>query len=341
MRGLLVFTISILISLALNGSSLRETAFSRGLYPVPADLDSLIALYKGDFDIEKARLGKELFFDPILSKDGSVSCASCHDFAKGGADAKAAAVGIGGAENPFHLNSPTVFNAALAKMLFWDGRAKSLAEQAAGPITAPFEMGLTPKEAVEKVSGSSYYAQRFEKLYNKAEIEFEDILDAIAMYEKTLLTRGDFDRFLEGDETALNERAKRGLKLFMSIGCKGCHTGMSVGGQSIQKFPLRKYNWFNLKYEEKRGLYIDDSPYPFENLGGFWGKDGALRFRVPILRNVTKTAPYFHNGSVKELKKAVEIMARHQLGKELTKKEIEDIVEFLKSLEGSLVDYGI
>lgn len=166
----------------------------------------------------------------------------------------------------------------------------------------------------------------------------------IGAYERTLLTYGAYDRFLEGDDSAINEKAKRGMTIFLTKGCKGCHTGMSVGGQSLQKFPLRadaRIYDFRPNLEINPDLKITDKKFPFENIGGFLGKGGNQIFRVPILRNITKTAPYFHNGAIKDIEDAVEIMGRHQLGINFTKEEIEEIVEFLKTLEGELVEYKI
>jgi len=153
-----------------------------------------------------------------------------------------------------------------------------------------------------------------------------------------LLTRGAYDRFLEGDDHAISAAAKRGMTLFVTKGCAGCHTGMSVGGQSMQRFPLRRYfsDYLGLIFEPDIGL--KESPFPFVNEGGFLGKNDELKFRVPILRNITKTAPYFHNGMVKKLEEAVRIMSKYQVGQEFTKTQIADVVAFLKTLEGRIVE---
>jgi cytochrome c peroxidase len=137
----------------------------------------------------------------------------------------------------------------------------------------------------------------------------------------------------------MSPAAKRGMTLFIAKGCKGCHTGMSVGGQSIQKFPLRSYfiEYLGLLFDQD--ITIKKSPFPFENVGGFLGRNDTLRFRVPVLRNITKTAPYFHNGSVEKLEEAVRIMSKYQIGDEFTSEQIDDMVAFLKTLEGELVEY--
>ncbi len=320
---------------------LREIALSRDMSAVPASYEALLKVVdtpENPMSLEKIALGKELFFETELSQDKSISCSSCHNLQEGGDDDLPTAIGYLGQENPFHLNSPTVLNAALAQSQFWNGRAKDVEEQAGGPIQAPFEMHMTPVEVVERLKSKPEYVSKFQEVFAQ-DINFENVRKAIGAYERTLLTRGDYDRFLEGNNTAMNPAAQRGFSLFISRGCKGCHTGMSVGGQSIQKFPLRSYvsEYIGLLFSSD--IKINKSPFPFENKGGFLGRDDNLRFRVPILRNVTKTAPYFHNGSVEKLEEAVRIMSKYQIGDEFTPEQIDDIVAFLKTLDGELVEY--
>ncbi|WP_456401532.1 cytochrome-c peroxidase [Hydrogenimonas sp.] len=339
----------------IESQKLRERALNRGLQPVPKSWEEAKKVVwnpENPLTPQKIALGRSLYFDPILSKDGTVSCASCHILEDGGDDNLPTAVGVGGQPNPNHLNSPTVLNAALAKRQFWDGRSPDVEDQAKGPIQAPFEMAMTPEEVVARLERDPGYAARFSEVFPEEGITFDTVTKAIAAFERTLLTRGAFDRFLEGDDDALSEKAKRGLYLFMRIGCKGCHTGMSVGGQSLQRFPLRRYNsilspesrivgderyFAGFRWQKIRG----DEPFPFEDIGGFHGRNGQFLFRVPILRNVTRTAPYFHNGSVEKIEEAVRIMARHQLGLILSEEQIGEIVAFLKSLEGDPVRYEI
>ena len=325
----------------LSDDALRKSALSRDMAPVPGNYEALMKVVdtaENPMSREKIALGKTLFFDTILSQDQSVSCASCHNLEEGGDDDIPTAIGYLGQENPFHLNSPTVLNAALAQSQFWNGRAKDVEEQAGGPIQAPFEMHMTPEEVVERLKAKPEYVRRFQEVFAR-DINFENVRKAIGAYERTLLTRGAYDRFLEGDNDAISPQAKRGMTLFLTKGCKGCHTGMSVGGQSIQKFPLRSYisEYIGLLFSSD--IEIKESPFPFENKGGFLGRDDNLRFRVPILRNVTKTAPYFHNGSVEKLEEAVRIMSKYQIGDEFTKEQIDDMVAFLKTLDGELVAY--
>jgi cytochrome c peroxidase len=328
----------------LNDKQLRHAAAVHNLTPVPKSREGwLKAVDNPENPLSEAKiaLGKKLFFDPVLSKDRTVSCASCHNLQEGGDDNLPTAIGIKGQPNPFHLNSPTVLNAALAKAQFWDGRAKDVEEQAGGPIQAPFEMHMTPKEVEERLNARSDYIAKFKKVFGEGSITFEKVRKAIGAYERTLLTRGAYDRFLEGDDNAISEQAKRGMTLFLVKGCKGCHAGMSVGGQSMQKFPLRQY------FSEYIGLWFEpdvrlrESPFPFINEGGFMGKDGKQLFRVPVLRNVTRTAPYFHNGSVEKIEEVVRIMSKYQIGSEFTPEQIDDVVAFLKTLEGEPVSYDI
>jgi cytochrome c peroxidase len=321
---------------------LRQMALSRDIVPVPKEtqaMQKVVDTPENPLSAEKIALGKRLFFDPILSKDKTINCASCHILEQGGDDNRPTAIGYHGRANPKHLNSPTVLNAALAQSQFWDGRARDVEEQAGGPIQAPFEMNMTPEEVVSRLQADESYVAAFGKVFGQEGITFETVRKAIGAYERTLLTRGAFDRFLEGDDTAISASAKRGLTLFIVKGCKGCHTGMSVGGQSIQKFPLRSYVMDYLGLLTSPNLELKESPFPFVNTGGFLGRDDTLRFRVPILRNVSRTAPYFHNGAIETLEEAVRIMSKYQIANEFNKTQIDDVEAFLKTLDGEIVHY--
>ncbi len=319
-----------------SDKELREYALSRNMHSVPKTYEELLKIVdnpQNPMTPEKIALGKELFFDTLLSRHKDINCASCHILEEGGDDNLPTAIGDKGRANPSHLNSPTVLNAALAKSEFWDGRAKDVEEQAGGPIQAHFEMNMTPSEIVQRLENSDEYVKKFKKIFG--EVSFENVKKAIGAYERTLLTRGSYDEFLDGNNSAINEKAKRGMTTFLTKGCKGCHTGMSVGGQSLQKFPLRqsaRIHDFRPNIELNPDLKITDTRFPFENIGGFLGKDNNQIFRVPILRNITKTAPYFHNGAIEKLEDVVEIMGKHQIGVNFTKEEIEEIVEFLTQI---------
>ena len=326
-----------------SDEELRQIALSGNMLPTPTTYKELLKVVdnpQNRMTPKKIALGKELFNEKLLSRDKDITCQSCHLLDQGGDDNLAAAVGYRGRVNPFHLNSPTVLNAALAKAEFWNGRAKDVEEQAGGPVQAPFEMNMTPKEVVQRLNRVPSYVKKFKEVFGKP-ISFENVRKAIGAYERTLITHGAYDEFLEGNNSAISPKAKRGMALFMTKGCKGCHTGMSVGGQSMQKFPLRDYlpEFTGLLFNPE--LKLKDSPFPFENKGGFLGANDSLKFRVPILRNISKTAPYFHNGIEKDLKEVVRIMSKYQLGDEFNPKQIDEVVEFLKTLDGKLVKYEI
>jgi cytochrome c peroxidase len=273
-------------------------------------------------DPRKVELGKRLFFDARLSDDATVSCASCHDPVLGGADGRARSIGIHQREGA--INSPTVFNAVFNFRQFWDGRAKDLAEQAEGPMTNPVEMGNFWPSLVARLRAIDDYRQRFDEIYadglNKA-----NVLDAIATFEKTLVTPGPIDRFLRGDVDALSEEQQQGYRLFIDYGCVACHQGVNVGGNMYQKFGV-----FG-DYFEDRGN-ITEADLGRYNVTG--REEDRYVFKVPGLRNVARTGPYFHDGTAQTLEEAVEIMARYQLLRDLSKREIELIVKFLHSLNG-------
>ncbi len=338
---------------AMTPQELRKKALEKGLKPMPSTLSQLRAEVDDEKNLmtpEKIALGKALFNDKNLSKDRTISCASCHKLDKGGHDEKPTAIGYHQLKNPSHLNTPTVLNTAYSKHFFWDGRAYSLEEQAKGPSLAPFEMASSPELIKERMKENPEYIKAFEKVFNE-EPSFDLMAKAIEVYEKTLITRGKFDAFLEGDDKAMSASAQNGLNLFIDLGCKGCHFGPAVGGQKIQKFPLRGYNTIitsTFEYNEKTKKrtikemafnFKKRHDYPFTNVGGFMGKEGTQYFRVPILRNISKTGPYFHNGEIKKLRDAIFLMGRHQIGADLNEKQLDDMEAFLKSLEGDLVEY--
>ncbi len=327
-----------------SDDELRERVLPTKTTTIPQSYDKLLKLVdnpNNPMTVQKIALGKKLFNEKLLSKDRDISCATCHKLAEGGDDNLPTAIGHRGLANPSHLNSPTVLNAALAKSQFWDGRAKDVEEQAGGPIQAPFEMHMRPNEIEDRLNRTEEYVSDFREVFGVDKISFQNVRDAIGAYERTLLTRGAYDRFLDGDDDALSDEAKRGLTLFVTKGCKVCHSGISVGGQSIQKFPLRRYLSDYIGAILEPSIKIKDSPFPFENVGGFLGRDDRLKFRVPILRNISNTAPYFHNGSIDKLEEAVRIMSKYQLGNEFTPTQIDEVVAFLKSLDGELVEYNI
>lgn len=281
----------------------------------------------------KIELGKKLYFDPRISVTGTVSCNSCHNVMSNGTDNRPVSVGAHGKLGS--RNSPTVFNAAFRTVQFWDGRAPSLEEQAKGPQTNPVEMGMPSGEAiVERLRAVPGYRQEFAAVFGGSQpITFEHIAQAIASFERTLITPGSpYDRYMEGDKSALTPAAQRGLKLIDSVGCTSCHSGamfngpeQSMGTGFYMKFPLNTDN----AYVKEYNLTADLGRYEATH------KDADKHtFVVQSLRNVEVTAPYFHNGSVKDLHEAVRVMAKTQLDKTLTDAQVEDIVAFLDSLTG-------
>ena len=267
------------------------------------------------YDKRKAELGKKLFFDPILSKDGTIACATCHVLSEGGDDNSAYSLGIDGQKGC--RNSPTVFNAVFNYAQFWDGRAKDLKAQAVGPIENPVEMGNTFENLI-KVLNKSPYKKEFKKIYKEG-ITKESITDAIAEFEKALITPNSaFDRYLRGEKDAISEKQKQGYELFKSKGCISCHNGVNIGGNLSNRFGI-----FDDTHSKDLGRYDVTKKE----------KDRYF-FKVPSLRNIALTSPYFHDGRVESLSAAVDLMAKAQLGKKLKGSEIEKIVLFLQSLTG-------
>ncbi len=273
----------------------------------------------------KVALGRKLFHDRILSGDGTLSCSTCHSLDMGGAEHRATSEGIRGQIGP--INSPTVLNAALNFVQFWDGRARTLEEQAAGPIGNPGEMGSSIEAALTALKGRPDYVQAFAASYPEG-ITQTSLTHAIAEYERSLITPSPFDRFLGGDRNAISEQARRGYDTFKSVGCPACHTGQNVGGSMYQKMGLVR-NYFEL-----RGTPLTEADNGRFNVTR--QESDRHRFKVPTLRNVALTAPYFHDGTRQTLAEAVKIMGQVQLGRELTEPQVADIVAFLESLTGEI-----
>lgn len=269
------------------------------------------------YDKAKAALGKKLFLDSSLSKDNTISCSSCHDLKNFGVDLKQVSTGVEGKLGS--VNSPSVFNSVFNFVQFWNGRAKDLVEQAKGPFFNPVEMDLTPEILIEKVSANKEYVKEFKELFG--ELSVDTIALAIAEFEKTLITpNAPFDKWLRGDEKAISEQAKRGFEAFKSYGCIACHQGQNVGGNMYQKIGI-----------------FQDFANTESSLGRFeqtHKEEDKMVFKVPSLRNVAKTPPYYHDGSIPTLDACVQFMAYYQLGKFLENNVVEDIVAFLESLTG-------
>lgn len=277
-------------------------------------------------DPAKVDLGKHLYFDTRLSATGNVSCNSCHDLTTYGVDNKSFSSGDDGSLGG--RNSPTVFHAALHSMQFWDGRAIDVEEQAAGPILNPVEHNIESEDQlVERIRKIDLYQDLFSKSYPvENPISFENLVNAIGAFERTLLPSGKFDAFLEGNESALSTQEKKGLATFIKSGCVTCHNGVVLGGQMFQKFGVYKNYW-----ELTESDPIDEGVYGITD-----NEAQKYFFKVPGLRNIVHTAPYFHDGSVETLMYAVQIMAELQSNLKLDEQQVEDIVAFLNSLSSDI-----
>lgn len=306
-------------ALALVGSVSTASAWEAlpTTAPAPADNETTPA---------KVELGQILYHDPRLSSTGTVACASCHNTMLGGEDNRPNSMGVNGQTGG--RSAPTVWNAAFNKVQFWDGRAASLEEQAAGPVTNPIEMGMKSwDEVVARLKTIEGYQDLFAKAFGDDSISKDNATKAIAAYERTLITPNSaYDKFAGGEKSALTEQQARGLEKMAELGCTGCHSGPAFnGGGSFQRFPVVANGYFEAQYHFKKDKGVAEVTKK-EN-------DEHL-FKVPTLRNVALTAPYFHNGAVKTLDEAVFLMGKLQLGKELPKEDVADIVALLNALTG-------
>lgn len=282
---------------------------SEPISPIPTDIKVNLA---------KAKLGQKLFSDTILSKDNSTACISCHNIFKGGADANVVSSGF--ANKKGNIQSPTVLNSRYNFKQFWNGRARNLIQQADGPINNPAEHNMDAKTVENRVNESLEYKKLFKLVYGTSHITYAQVLEAIVEFENALTTpNSKFDKFLR-DEIQLSKDEKEGYILFKQNGCITCHNGINIGGNSFQKMGTF------LEYEVESN-YPDRSKITNN-------PNHKNVFKVPTLRNINKTAPYFHDGSAKTLKEALTIMAKHNLGVKLKDKEVEKIIAFLKTLDG-------
>jgi cytochrome c peroxidase len=266
-------------------------------------------------------LGRMLFFEPRLSGSGAISCNSCHPLDRYGSTNTSFSTGINGQLG--RRNAPTVYNTAGHVRQFWDGRSATLIEQASEPLKSRLEMGTTPERLERTLKGIAGYQPLFSKAFpgNPQPITIYNVAIAIAEFEKGLITPSRWDRYLDGDTQALSASEKEGARLFSNLGCIVCHTGAAVGGTMF----------------EKLGVH---APWPNQNDRGrgeiTHNPADDMVFKVPSLRNVARTAPYFHDGSVQSLDTAVRMMAHHQLGVDLTEEEARSIATWLGSLTGDL-----
>lgn len=273
-------------------------------------------------DPRKVALGEALFHEPLLSGTGTVACATCHDLDAGGTDGLPRS--IGAAERPVRRNAPTVFNAVLHFRQFWDGRAATLEEQLDGPVESPEEMDSSWPAIVRRLEASDYPAQ-FADVYG-GPVSVAAIKNALATFERSLVTPGSrFDRFLAGDETALTQDERLGWDRFRSYGCVSCHQGVALGGNMFQVFGV-----FGNPYEERGGEVQDLGRYEVTKR-----TEDRHVFKVPSLRNVAVTAPYFHDGSTPTLEQAIRLMLRYQLGRAPQDEDVRVLAAFLHTLTGT------
>lgn len=277
-------------------------------------------------DADKVTLGKVLYHDTRLSADNSISCASCHSLTTGGVDRRVSSVGIhnqiGG------INAPTVFNAVYNKLQFWDGRADNLQEQAGGPPFNPVEMGSESwEQIIDKLRQDPAVVAMFDEVYD-GEINGNTITDAIAEFEKTLITPNSrFDQYLLGNVDILSSEEKRGLALFNKYNCQTCHAGEAMGGGSFETMGMKA------DYFADRGKGITEADLGRYNVTG--KEEDKYKFKVPTLRNIELTSPYFHDGQADTLEKAIYDMGKYQVGIEISDEEVRAIKAFLKTLTGN------
>jgi len=313
-----ISTVAVSVMMA---SPLVKQAKEAGLVAIPSsskELRKLIDDPNNPITNAKVELGKQLFFEPRISKSGIISCNTCHNLGMGGVDGVPAAIGHMWTPNPHHLNSPTVYNAVFFEAQFWDGRDPHLEKQAQGPILAGPEMAATKEHVVNTVNSMPEYVRSFKAAYGKdVKIDYETITATIGNFERTLVTPSAYDAYLNGKEDAMTAEQKEGLKTFIDKGCATCHTGIALGG-SMQAFGIT-------------------GEYKYKDVGDFKGDANGL-VKAPTLRNITETAPYYHNGTIWTLKEAILEMGRIQLGVEISEKEAASIETFFKALKGKKPD---
>ncbi|RAU20999.1 cytochrome C biogenesis protein CcsA [Paramagnetospirillum kuznetsovii] len=310
--------LSVIIALGASlGSASQAMAAAEPIQPIPS------AKIK---DAGLVELGKKLYFDTRLSKSGFISCNSCHNLSLGGTDNLKTSIGHNWNKGP--INAPTVLNSSMNLAQFWDGRAKDLKAQAGGPIANPGEMASNHELAVEVLQSIPGYVAEFKKTFGTDKVTIEEVTKAIAAFEETLVTPNSrFDKWLKGDKKAINANELAGYKLFKDSGCTACHNGAAVGGNSFQKMGVVAPYAATSPAEGRVGVTKDEAD--------------RFNFKVPTLRNVELTYPYFHDGEAATLKQAVDTMGRIQLGKQFSDDENAKIVAFLKTLTGDQPNFKL
>ena len=323
MKGIsgLVLVLFAVLSSSTAGAAPDSTALQARAAAVVGSLPSEVPNPANPVTDAKVRLGRALYFDGRLSENGELSCNGCHPLDHFGADGEPTSLGTRGARG--ERNAPTVYNAALHIAQFWDGRSPDVEDQAKGPILNPGEMAMPSAQAVVSLlRGIPGYAPLFAEAFpgDPDPISYDNVGRAIGAFERRLLTPAPLDAFIAGDRKALNAAQQRGLETFLDTGCTSCHVGPAVGGGMYRKLGLvHPYETRDTGREKVTGNPADRGV-----------------FKVPSLRNVAETAPYFHDGSVKSLAEAVRLMAWHQLGRKLKDEQIQEIVTFLGALTGKI-----
>lgn len=310
----------LLIAGTAHADELRDRA-NAIFQPIP---DKVTEVRGQTINEDQAILGYKLWFDPRLSSSHVISCNTCHNLSIGGSDNVTTSIGHGWQKGP--RNSPTVLNAVFNAAQFWDGRAKDLQEQAKGPVQASVEMNSTPERVEATLKSIPEYVAEFKKAFpkDKNPVSFDNMAYALEAFEVSLTTpNAPFDRFLKGDDKALDAQQKEGLALFMDAGCIACHNGVNVGGQSYFPFGVIKKPGADILPEDDKGRFAVTNTAADEYV-----------FRAAPLRNIALTPPYFHSGEVWDLEQAVAIMGDSQLGRQLKDDEVKAITTFLHSLTG-------
>ena len=324
-----------LLAVGFSGSSFADN-IDEGLFKqakqIFSSLPQMMVSEKNSITSEKVKLGKTLFYESRISVDGTVSCVRCHPFSLYGADGLKKSIGNNCKVNP--RNAPTIFNAAAQISAHWIGNRTGVEDQAKQSVIGPPSFGLPSYEALEKkLKEIKGYNDLFKKAFPKDDppMTVDNFAKAVGAFERTLVTPSPFDAFLKGNKGALKEKEKRGLKTFIEGGCITCHSGQYVGGQMYQKFGIVEPYWKYTKSE-----MIDEGRFVVTK-----NESDKYLFKVPVLRNVAKTAPHFHDGSVDKLEDAVLIMGKVQFGKDFTRSQIEEIIAFLISLTGKISEEAL
>lgn len=318
--GILSLSCWLLSGVAFAQEDLRETA--RGLFePIPQTPPKVEGV---ESTAERVALGRMLYFEPRLSESHAISCNSCHLVGLGGVDLQPTSIGHKWQRGS--RNAPTVLNAIFNTAQFWDGRAKDLQEQAGGPLVNPIEMGTTETHVLEQLEGIPGYVELFAKAFpgEEAPLTFANVRATIALFEATLLTPdAPFDHWLKGEDKAMTAEQIEGLRLFIDEGCASCHNGINVGGNMYAPFGVVEKPGADILPPTDKGRFMVTKTPSDEYV-----------FKVPTLRNIALTPPYFHSGQVWDLRQAVAVMGADQLGIELTADQVDKITAFLEGLTG-------